>query len=235
MLEICLQNSGQIPQFPINQKEINLVGSPIGEKEALSISKLFQQASHIETLYLRRNHISDIAAHILAQALLEHTRLKKICIGDNQISTKGVSSLCEMLENNHYVSHLNITCTNFSDQDAEALARVIAKSSSLQQLLIQNSNFSQQGAECIAKALRWNSSIIWFQFYNHTRIASPTLIKIRRQVQENIMHSSKKKMRIRALLLLLCERKHNLHSVFSDDTLPLDLFKAIANLSELLI
>lgn len=105
-----------------------------GDTAATELAKHLPSASFLESLDLRGNHIGDIGAQALANALQDST-IVHVNLGYNRIGDKGLVALSQAVKlDSCALQGLNLSCNVFGQEGTNHLALALKTNQSLQEL-----------------------------------------------------------------------------------------------------
>ena len=128
----------------------------------------------ITSISLDYNHITDVGAEILSEALKKSLSLVQVSIADNQIGDKGAIALGETLLSNRSVEQagLILGSNQISDKGAKGLSKVLQNNTSVQWvvLALDRTQIGDKGAKALADALQNNPSLSMNLYLSNNQI-----------------------------------------------------------------
>lgn len=138
----------------------NWVDARLTDEHMGSVAAFIAGNTHIETISLGRNRISDRGASILAAALPLTDSLCALCISGNRLSDSGSTELAAALPRMGWrtgvgsrLEELRFASNRIGDTGAAALAEAILSLRQLRHLDLRNNSIGDAGAAAIATTL----------------------------------------------------------------------------------
>jgi len=152
-------------------KTLVLKGNHIECVAVKAICEALKNASELRTLKLGRNCIHDSGANLIANHILRspHCGVRSLDLGNNKISAKGVTEICEAFEDFENMQMKKKTSDDrkgsyflkfggcpIMDEGAFAIAQLVSKSMYLGQIDVSSCNLTDEGILAISKAIKAN-------------------------------------------------------------------------------
>ena len=196
-----LLDSGAIKLFEaLNQSQIKHLYVDGNGLTAACMPSLKTQLSHnsckLETLYISVNHLEDEGIEILAEALATNTSLKRLDVGSNCISDRGLNTLfpksynLTFLNVGSWKSEYDLRSKPNKLQTHDTLLDLIEKGS-LKCLSMKKLDIPPDILWKIAARLQYNRDMVVFE-YNKNGVLKELNLEIQRILDRNNVNSSRR-------------------------------------------
>ena len=155
---------GEVLRTNTTLKELYLAANNIGETGSEALGKGLQSNRTLTHLNLRFNHcIGDSGAAAIARALqIRGTKLIRLDLGFNKISSSGTTSISEALCVNSSLTHLGLRCNKINSSGAATIAKSLQSNRTLIHLDLRSNEIGDSGAKEFAHALRNHNNTLGF-------------------------------------------------------------------------
>ena len=155
---------GEVLRTNTTLKELYLAANNIGETGSEALGKGLQSNRTLTHLNLRFNHcIGDSGAAAIARALqIRGTKLSRLDLGFNKISSSGTTSISEALCVNSSLTHLGLRCNKINSSGAATIAKSLQSNRTLIHLDLRSNEIGDSGAKEFAHALRNHNNTLGF-------------------------------------------------------------------------
>ena len=155
---------GEVLRTNTTLKELYLAANKIGETGSEALGKGLQSNRTLTHLNLHFNHcIGDSGAAAIAKALqIRGTKLTRLDLGFNKISSSGATSISEALCVNSCLTHLGLRCNKINSSGAATIAKSLQSNRTLIHLDLRSNEFGDSGAKEFAHALRNHNNMLGF-------------------------------------------------------------------------
>ena len=155
---------GEVLRTNTTLKELYLAANSIGETGSEALGKGLQSNRTLTHLNLRFNHcIGDSGAAAIARALqIRGTKLIRLDLGFNKISSSGTTSISEALCVNSSLTHLGLRCNKINSSGAATIAKSLQSNRTLIHLDLRSNEIGDSGAKEFAHALRNHNNTLGF-------------------------------------------------------------------------
>ena len=137
-------------------KKLSLESNRLG-LSAVVILQALQEHSRLKVLNLGGNNLTAHVAEDLAAAIRNNSSLEKLCIGSNRLGLSAVMIL-QALQEHSRLKVLNLGGNNLTAHVAEDLATIVKNNSGLEELYLSN-NSLKTSTSVILKALKEKSNL----------------------------------------------------------------------------
>ena len=134
------------------------------ENDRFSLKSFFQKGKNKNLknyLDLSFKNLGDLGiSQLLLQPSFSLVNIHTIYLGTNQLTSKGINSLCVFLrDKKNYVKHLSLESNFIEDQGCLHLARMLEHNLYLQSLIIGGNSIRDTGATYISESLLKNNNL----------------------------------------------------------------------------
>lgn len=145
-------------------KELYLKDNKIGDTGSEALGKGLQSNRSLTYLNLNFNHcIGDSGAAAIAKALqIRGTKLTRLDLGFNKISSSGATSISEALCVNSSLTHLGLWNNKINSSGAATIAKSLRSNCTLIHLDLRSNEIGDSGAKEFAHALRNHNNTLGF-------------------------------------------------------------------------
>lgn len=151
-LQRALQNNSTLTK-------LNLHSNPLHTDGANGIQKILKNTScAIVDLNLGNCKLGDVGLSIITQALEHNSSLKKLTLDNNLISKRGCKMLCDILQKNDNINHLDLH-SNILGSGAAYFGEVLEKNNALVILNIADNTIGSDVVKSLTAALAKNSTL----------------------------------------------------------------------------
>ena len=134
---------------------LNLSDNTIGDKGANALVEVLKTNNILKTLNLGNNTIGDEATKALVD-----TKLTKLYLYNNNISSEGAIALAEVLGKNKLLRTLDIGGNyNMGLEGIKAFAKALITNTTLTELNLSDNKISDEGGKALAEALKINTTL----------------------------------------------------------------------------
>ena len=155
---------GEVLRTNTTLKELYLKDNKIGETGSEALGKGLQSNRSLTYLNLNFNHcIGDSGAAAIAKALqIRGTKLTRLDLGFNKISSSGATSISEALCVNSSLTHLGLWSNKINSSGAATIAKSLRSNRTLIHLDLRSNEIGDSGAKEFAHALRNHNNTLGF-------------------------------------------------------------------------
>ena len=155
---------GEVLRTNTTLKELYLTDNKIGETGSEALGKGLQSNRTLTHLNLNFNScIGDSGAAAIAKALqIRGTKLTRLDLGYNKISSSGATSISEALCVNSSLTHLGLRRNKINSSGAATIAKSLQSNRTLIHLDLRSNEIGDSGAKEFAHALRNHNNTLGF-------------------------------------------------------------------------
>jgi len=106
-------------------KTFKLIHSYSETKDVMAVAKLLHSNKLLEEVNMNGCNIDNEGACHLAQALCENTTLRKLCLSDNPIGTKGAMVLGRLIRHNKSLEEVRLNSCHIDSEGVNHLAQAL--------------------------------------------------------------------------------------------------------------
>ena len=133
---------------------LDIGGNKLKSEGVSNISKSLIKLSHLKTLGLYGNEITDVAADDIAGVIYQLPVLEKLLLNNNAFGVVGMQAICKGLKENKALKILQLDNVGITEEVADDIAAVVDSSPSLEGLHLGNNRLQNIGAITILKSLK---------------------------------------------------------------------------------
>ena len=178
---------GDVLRTNTTLKELYLEDNKIGETGSEALGKGLQSNRTLTHLNLSLNHcIGDSGAAAIAKALqIRGTKLTRLDLGSNKISSSGATSISEALCVNSSLTHLGLRSNKITSSGAATIAKSLQSNRTLIHLDLRSNEIGDSGTKEFAHALRNHNNTLGFLDLGHNHSISSVGIESLEQVDQS--------------------------------------------------
>jgi Ran GTPase-activating protein (RanGAP) involved in mRNA processing and transport len=150
--------------------------------------KVNNKMQGISSLWIDMNKLGDDGVSILCDVLRDYPYLKRLNLGSNYISDKGMQYITDAFKNHNMLQVLDVSLykstadmgtvsNNIGDDGVPAICELIENNKSIRYLNIAMNNISNDGITRISDALEMNTSIWYFHYSQYGNEVMQTIVQ----------------------------------------------------------
>jgi len=150
--------------------------------------KVDNKMQGISSLWIDMNKLGDDGVSILCDVLRDYPYLKRLNLGSNYISDKGMQYITDAFKNHNMLQVLDVSLykstadmgtvsNNIGDDGVPAICELIENNKSIRYLNIAMNNISNDGITRISDALEMNTSIWYFHYSQYGNEVMQTIVQ----------------------------------------------------------
>jgi len=150
--------------------------------------KVDNKMQGISSLWIDMNKLGDDGVSILCDVLRDYPYLKRLDLGSNYVSEKGMQYITDAFKNHNTLKVLDVSLykstadmgavsNNIGDGGVPAICELIENNKSIRYLNISMNNISNEGIMRISDSLEMNTSIWYFQYMQYGNEVQQVIIQ----------------------------------------------------------
>ena len=165
-------------------QELDLSYNSLSKLDSLKILKGMKNISSLVTINVSHNKITDEAAEELATVLLCNTKLEKLDLSFNDLSTTDIVKIFKGMENILNLKEINIGYNMITDYAADSIATVLSHNSKLETFDMSSNYLGSKGCTKIFNGMR---NVIYLRnlVISHNKITAEATVSIAAVLSHN--------------------------------------------------
>ena len=144
----------KLQEFDITQSNLQTTQSNLQTTGIVKILKALQGINTLKKLYLGNNNITGKVASDITTTILYNSQIEELDVCDSNLQPEGAIKIAKSLQHICTLKKLYISNNNITDKAADDIGAAISCNVHLQELSIDGNNIQASGATVIAKSLQ---------------------------------------------------------------------------------